>query len=254
MILDRGVCMDSIIQKRSDLINHFKHEDNHYTKLDILNKEFSVLQFSIREEFIDNFITPYDNLVIDVDDIDGIDIEEVYIKGIIVDVDNKRDYAIIHIQNKENNTSITCDKTIVHYYSDYFEIGDVIIAKCHTYNDKFYMHFMINFSHEEDFTREIAYINGTSDERIAQLNYYTIKKPIGLVRQAKYFTSKNGNNCLRLVLNVKGENRVFITCSNKYNSIPINIIAGQFVDFTMSGNSDTFVNNVCKVDFKNIPL
>ena len=245
--------MDSIIQKRSDLINHFKKEDKIYTKLDILNKEFSVLQFSIREEFIDNFTTPYDDLITDVDDIEGIDVEEVYVKGIIVDVDNKKDYSIIHIQNKENNISITCDKTIVHYYSDYFENGDVIIAKCHTFNDKFYMHFMINFM-QGDFAREIAYMTGASDKIISQIDYYSIKKPIGLVKQAKYFTSKNGNNCLRLVLKVKDEEKVFITCSNKYNSIPLNIIAGQFVDYTKSGGSDTFINNVCKVDLKNIPM
>lgn len=245
--------MSDIIKKRTDLINHFKNEDNTYTKLDILNKEFSVLQFSIREEFIDNFITDYDDMVTDVDDIEDIDVDEIYIKGIIVDVDNKKDYSIIHIQNKENNTSITCDKTVVHYYSDYFENGDVIIAKCHTYNNKFYMHFMINFAHEQDFTREIAYMNGSLKNIISQIDYRKIRKPIGLVKQAKYFKSKNGNKCLRLVLNVKEEEKVFITCSNKYNSIPINIIAGQLVDYTKSGNSDTFVNNVCKVDFKNIP-
>lgn len=246
--------MDDIVKKRTQLINFFKREDNEYTKLDILNKEFSVLQFSIREEFIDNFVTDYDDMVTDVDDIEGIDVDEVYIKGIIVDVDNKRDYSIIHIQNKENNTSITCDKTIVHYYSDYFENGDVIITKCHTYNDKFYMHFMINFAHEQDFAREIAYLNGSSKDIVSKIDYSNLRKLIGLVKQAKYFTSKNGNKCLRLVLTLKKEDKVFITCSNKYNSIPINIIAGQFVDFTMSGNSDTFVNNVCKVDLKNIPL
>lgn len=240
--------MDSIIEKRTDLINYFRNENENYTKLDVLNKEFSVLQFSIREEFIDNFVTDYDDIVTNVDDVDGIDVDEIFIKGIIVDVDNKKDYSIIHIQNKENNTSISCDKTVVNRYSDYFENGDVVIVKCHTYNGKFYMHFMIDFMHEQDFEREIAYMNGSLDNIVSKIDYYNIRRPIGLVKQAKYFTSKNGNKCLRLILNVKGETKTFITCSNKYNSIPQKIIAGEFVEYSMSGNSDTFVNNVSRIN------
>lgn len=235
--------MEAIVKKRNDLINYFKKDTKEYSKLDILNKEFSVLQFSIREEFIDNFTTPYDNLITDISDID-VDVDEVYIKGIIVDVDNKKDYAILHLQNKQDNVSIICDKPILYHYSSYFEVGNVIIAKCHTYKNRFYMHFMINFAYEDKFGREANYMNGKSALWISQLDYLTLQKPIGLVKQAKYFVSKNGNNCLRLVLNVGGKEGTYISCANKYNTIPTNIIAGQMVEFVMSGNSDTFINRV----------
>lgn len=235
--------MDDIIKKRTQLINFFKKEDNTYTKLDILNKEFSVLQFSLREEFIDNFITPYDYLVTDIDDIDT-DVEEVYIKGIIVDIDNKKDYSIIHIQNKDNNVSITCDKVVAQYYGNYFELGNVIIAKCHTYQGKFYMHLMINFSYENKFIREANYMSGKSASYLRQ---FAPNRDWGLVKQSKYFTSKNGNKCLRLVLSIHDKEHVYITCSNKYNTIPTNIIAGKVVQFKKS-NSDTFVNDVREVE------
>ena len=66
---------------------------------------------------------------------------------------------------------------------------------------------------------------------------------IALVKQAKYFKSQKGNNCLRLQVYENGKDRTYITCSN----LPKNIVAGMFISFTPSDN-DAFCNNVCEYE------
>ena len=97
--------MQKIIEKRSQLLNYFFNQDKEYTKLDILNKEYAALSFSPREEFIDNFITEYDDILTSFSDINQ-DADEILVKGIVVDVDNKKGYSIIHIQNNRKSKRI----------------------------------------------------------------------------------------------------------------------------------------------------
>ena len=90
--------MNNIIQKRTELINFFLNQEKIYTKEDILNKEFSVLSFSPSEEYIDTLHSDFDDLCIDLSTHKIEDTSEIYIKGIIVDVDRQNYQTIIHLQ------------------------------------------------------------------------------------------------------------------------------------------------------------
>lgn len=229
--------MQDIIKKRAGLINYFLHEDKEYSKEDILSKEFSVLSFSIRDELIDNIDTPFENLITPLNEIDG-DIEELYVKGIVVDVDNRQGYSIIHIQNKNDNKSVSCSSEMLNRYGKYLETGHILLINCHSYNDRLYMHFMIDYSVDDAFVRETNYIDGTSINLIEDTD-------IALVKQATYFTSQKGNRCLRLSVHWKGQTKKFISCQNAYNTIPQDIVAGMFIKFDLS--NETFINNIQEV-------
>lgn len=237
--------MEDIIKKRTDLINYFKNENQYYSKKDVLAKEFSALSFSIREEYIDNIKTPYDNLLTDFDDIED-DTEELYVKGIIIDVDNKKGYTILHIQNKDVNQSVSCSEVLVHRYGKYFETGHVIIINCHSYSGRLYMHFMIDCSVDDSFVLETNYINGIAEETITEANPYEYDNNVALVKQATYFTSKKGTKCLRLSLRTPENIKNYITCQNAYNDIPRDIMTGMFVEYQTS-DSETFINNVRQI-------
>ena len=230
--------MQDIITKRAGLMNYFLNEDKEYSKEDILAKEFSVLSFSIYDEFIDNIQTPFEHIITPLNEIDG-DIEELYVKGIVIDVDNRQGYSIIHIQNKNENKSVSCSSQIVSRYGKYLETGHILLINCHSYNDRLYMHFMIDLSVDDAFVRETNYINGTSAELIQD------NADVALVKQATYFTSQKGNKCLRLSVLHKGETKNYISCQNGYNIIPDDILAGMFIRFDIS--NQTFINNVREV-------
>ena len=92
--------MEEIVEKRSQLLNFFTGQSVNYSKTDILNKEYAALSFSPREEFIDSFVTEYDDVLTPITDL-KMELPEVLIKGIIIDIDMKKSYAIIHIQKSK---------------------------------------------------------------------------------------------------------------------------------------------------------
>ena len=230
--------MEQIVKKRSDLLNYFYNENKTYTKLDILNKEYAALSFSVYEEFIDAFVIEYEDMLTPIEKLEE-NLEEVFIKGIVIDIDNKKGYSIIHIQNKADNISIMIDGAVLYHYSKYLEKGHVLFIKGHTYNGKVYMHFLIDYSSEDSFLKEHNYLTGISNEMIDDIDYSIRLDRVALVKQAKYFKSQKGNNCLRLQVYEEGKDRTYITC----NGIPKNIVAGMFISFIPSDNS-AFCNNV----------
>ena len=111
--------MQEIIEKRAQLLNFFTGQSVNYSKTDILNKEYAALSFSPREEFIDSFVTEYDDVLTPIADL-KMELPEILIKGIIIDIDMKKNYAIIHIQNKADNISISVDENVLYKYGEYF--------------------------------------------------------------------------------------------------------------------------------------
>lgn len=233
--------MDEIVEKRSQLLNYFFNKDVKYSKIDILNKEYSALNFSPREEFIDIFTTNYEDILTPFTELDD-NHDEVFLKGIIVDVDNKKGFSIIHIQNKSDNVSVSIDESVLYHYGKYLEKGHIVLIKGHTYNGKVYMHFLIDYNSDDSFLKERNYLDGVSKQMIDDLDYTHRHDLVGLVCQSKYFKSKKGNNCLRLQVYERGKEKTYITCSN----LPKNIVAGMFVSYNESNNS-AFCNNLQEI-------
>lgn len=230
--------MQQIIEKRSALLNHFFNQSIDYSKEEILAKEYAALSFSPREEYIDVFETGYEDVLTPTEELD-VDMPEVLVKGIIVDVDMKKNYCIIHIQNKGDNLSVTVDSNVLKKYGDYLQKGHLILIKGHTYQGKIYMHFLIDYHTDDSFILESNYLNGTSEQIVNDIDDDMRLDTIGLVRQAKYFKSKKGNNCLRVQVYEKGAEKTYITC----NGFDKNITAGMIISYNISDNP-SFCNNL----------
>ena len=233
--------MQEIIEKRAQLLNYFFNQSIDYSKIDILNREYAALSFSVYEEFIDVFKTEFDDVLTPIEDLEE-NHDEILIKGIIIDIDMKKNYCIMHIQNKADNISVTIDENVLFKYGDYLHNGDIVVIKGHTFNGKVYMHFLINYSVDDSFLAEKNYLNGISVNIINNVDYNERFDLVGLVRQAKYFKSKKGNKCLRLEVYERGKNKTYITCNN----LPKNIVAGMFISYLQS-NNEAFCNNVQQI-------
>ena len=237
--------MDEIIQKRGQLLNYFFNQSVEYTKEDILAREYAALSFSPKEEYVDVFKTDYDDVLTPITDLQN-DLPEVLIKGIVVDVDMKKNYCIIHIQNKGWNFSVSVDSNVLNRYGDYLQKGHLLIIKGHTYQGKIYMHFLIDYSSDSSFITEHNYLKGTSELLINDVDYTNRYDLVGLVRQVKYFISKRSKKpCVRLQVYVKGKEKEYITCTNPNYNLPKDITAGCFVSFT-EANKHPFINNLQK--------
>lgn len=237
--------MEKIIKHRSQLLNYFFNQSVEYTKEDILAREYAALSFSPKEEYVDVFKTDYDDVLTPMVELEH-DMPEVLVKGIVVDVDMKRNYCIIHIQNKGWNFSVSVDSNVLNRYGDYLQKGHLLIIKGHTYQGKIYMHFLIDYSSDSSFITEHNYLKGTSELLINDVDYTNRYDLVGLVRQVKYFISKRSKKpCVRLQVYVKGKEKEYITCTNPNYNLPKDITAGCFVSFT-EANKHPFINNLQK--------
>ena len=237
--------MQKIVEKRAQLLNYFFNQSVEYTKEDILAREYAALSFSPKEEYVDVFKTDYDDVLTPMVELEH-DMPEVLVKGIVVDVDMKKNYCIIHIQNKGWNFSVSVDSNVLNRYGDYLQKGHLLIIKGHTYQGKIYMHFLIDYSSDSSFITEHNYLKGTSELLINDVDYTNRYDLVGLVRQVKYFISKRSKKpCVRLQVYVKGKEKEYITCTNPNYNLPKDITAGCFVSFT-EANKHPFINNLQK--------
>lgn len=236
--------MDETIQKRSQLLNYFFNQSVEYTKEDILAREYAALSFSPKEEYVDVFKTDYDDVLTPITDLQN-DLPEVLIKGIVVDVDMKKSYCIVHIQNKADNISVSVDTNVLKRYGDYLQKGHLLLIKGHTFSNKVYMHFLIDYNSDDSFILENNYLNKESERFIDDIDYTNRYDLIGLVRQIKYFKSKkSGKQCIRLQVYEKGKEKTYITCKNNpAYPFPTDLTAGMFVSYSESNNS-AFCNNL----------
>lgn len=237
--------MDKIIQKRTDLMNFFLNEKHQYTKEDILNKEFAVLSFSPHDELIDTIVTPYDHLCLDPSEYNfDEDTIECYIKGIITDVDRQQYQTIIHIQNKDQNVSITIRDQLVDIYNEYYIVGDPIIAKCRVWNSRIYLNFLVNINYLDRFIKEQRYMSGIAFDTVA--NSYDVNKRFqyGVIITVMKVRTKTDKPMLRGWLFDGEKKREFGTMSTDFNTfVPWNVQAGDYVRFSKP-NHNFFINNM----------
>ena len=241
--------MNDIIKKRTDLMNFFLNEDGEYSKREILQKEFAVLSFSPREEYIDLVKTDYDDLCVDLSTFLFEDTPECYVKGIIVDVDRQKYQTIIHIINKDNNVGIVIRPEVLEYYEKYLITGDPIIAKCKIWNERLYMSFLVSIDHMEDFKQEIAYMSGIAQSVVTSKmkDADDLSIHYGVVVECAFVTTSSQKEMLRGTLWDGKQQRTFGSMASSYNPIlPRKIKAGDYISFPKPTH-DFFINNITVV-------
>lgn len=238
--------IDDIVKKRTNLINSFLNQDNTYSKEDVLNKEFAVLSFSPTEEYIDNLESPFDHLCVDLSTYIIVDTDEVYLKGIIVDVDRQSFQTIIHIQNKDTMVSISCRDAPMSKYDDYFVVGEAIIAKCKVFSERLYLSFLVQLNNLNNFKKECNYMTGESAKKITEIMEDKDRNKIhfGLLIECSVVKTKKGKDMFRGTLFDGKKKRTFGMVKTKYNpSLPKYALAGDFIRFNKP-TSDFFLNNI----------
>ena len=242
--------MDKIIEKRSELMNFFKNEKKQYTKQEILHREFAVLSFSPRDEYIDTIITEFDKYCVDLDTFDFADTDECYVKGIISDVDRQRYQLIIHLQNREHNISITIRDSVANIYNDYLVVGEPCIVKCRIWKSRLYLSFLIALNYLDDFSQECSYIDGKLFELVEEKNKNKKDKTLhyGIIKQCQFVTTQRGKRMLRGTL-YEGPNneRSFGCMMNIYNrKLSPSVHAGDCIQFKT--NHEFFINDAKLVE------
>ena len=237
--------MQTISEKRSNLINFFFSENNKYSVKDILYKEYIVLSFSPRDEYIDTVKTQFDNLCVDLSTYTFENTSEFYMKGIITDVDRQNHQTILHVRNKDVSVSVTCRDGAMRLYDDFFVMGEPVIIKGSTYNGRVSLGFLVALNKQNLFFNEQRYMKGISFELVTDINSEVLTdERYGVIVECKWVKTSSGKDMLRGTLFDGDKVRQFGTMKNTYNKfVPIDLKAGDFVCFRKP-NHDFFINNM----------
>lgn len=239
--------MEKIIKKRTDLLNFFLNEDRQYTKEEILQKEFAVLSFSPREEYIDLIKSDYDHLCVDLDTFTFEDTDECYVKGIIVDVDRQKEQTIIHIINKDNNVGIVVKPFVSQHYDKYLVVGEPVICKCKIWRERLYMSFLVLLNDMDEFVQEIKYMSGISckivKDEMSNIDEFDLH--LGVIVECNLVKTKSKRDMIRGTMFDGKQYRQFGTMNNEYSSldIPRQLKAGDFVQFKKPTH-EFFINDM----------
>lgn len=221
--------------KRNDIYNTFNSTQEQWTEKDMLKHEYAVLKFSPHEELLNKYDTEYDKYISPIDTIDtSQEVDEIFIKGICVDIDNKKGYSILHLQESGNNISVSVNNNVRNRYVDHIKVGDPYIVKCHIWNHKFYAHFFINLEEDEAlFKDEYAYLDGSLALIVREMNKELEVPCYALIKKITYFKSKRGNDCARID-GYDTNDVLIISCANMYNNLNPNFIASDVIKFNFS--------------------
>lgn len=236
--------INDIIEKRTQLMNFFKNEVKTYSKEEILNKEFAVLSFSPTEEYIDVLESPFDDKCVDLSTFDFDDCDEVYLKGIITDIDKKNGYTIFHIQNKDALASITASGATLEKYDEYIVNGEPIVAKCSIYNGRPSLSFLINLNNIDVFKKECSYFKGESFKKVDEVMDGRKGEHVhyGVIVHCRFTKSSKDKDMVIGSLYDGEKIRGFATVKTFYNrKIPYFATAGDFVAFTKPKPTMEFV-------------
>jgi len=241
--------MEEIIKKRTELSNYFYNENKTYTKEAILHKEFAVLSFSPHEEYIDTVKSKYDNLCVDLSTFVFEDMDECYIKGVISDVDRQRIQTIIHLQNKDNNVSVTIRPSLLEIYNDYLIVGEPTIVKCNIWKNRAYLSFLISLNYLDNFKQEQEYMDGNLEKWVKKKNKINKGGPYkyGLIMQCNLIKTKRGKKMIRGILH-DGTYISSFGCMLTFNPlIDESLRASDVIKYRQNDDEEFFISSSEKV-------
>lgn len=165
--------------------------------------------------------------------------EEVYIKGIITEIDIKIGYAIMDINDGTGTANVLIPKESLDKYREIFEegTGTPILIKAHkrAENSRFYLDMLIDLRNElESDSKEYRYLTGETYKYITEQG----RSGEALVVSSSYFLSKqNQNRGTRLTL-INQDGMFNRMC---FDSLQQDIEAGDIIKFQESGYEQVFI-------------
>jgi len=216
--------------------------DDVWTEKETLFREFERIK-----------INPNGNLL-DLYDLEDIDIElplsnikalksnkedyrDYYIKGIVSEYKNHKDYAYLTISDGFDVISLFVDPNFISRYVDAFEVGTPLLMHVNGKGNKYSLLSLINLKYPKKYNHEYNLYNGEAMQILQNLQKSN-SIPCGVASNVKYFTSKKGNPCVRYDLRLNEE--TLLEGRIQAGAPPL-MVEGSFVFFIIEDN-ETFLN------------
>ncbi len=213
-----------------------------WTQQEQLYREFQRIKINPKGNVLDLYDLKEMNIDLEIDSIKTIfkntdDYDDFYIKGIVSEYKNQKDYAYLTVSDGFDVVSLFIDSRFISRYVDSFEVGTPLLLHVNGKGTKYSLLSLINLQDPEKYMHEYWLYTNESMKRLQSLQANN-NVPCGVASNIKYFTSKRGNPCVRYDIRVNED--VFLEGRIKAGDPPL-MVEGSFVFFLMEDN-ETFLN------------
>lgn len=165
------------------------------------------------------------------------DYNSFFIKGIVSEYKNHKDYAYLTVTDGFDVISVYVDPRFISRYVEAFEVGTPLLLHLNGIGNKYSLLSLINLQDPTKYSHEYHLYNGQAMKILQNLQSQN-DVPCGVASNIKYFTSKRGNPCVRYDIRVNDD--VILEGRIKAGDPPL-MVEGSFVFFLMEDN-ETFLN------------
>lgn len=227
---------------RCELYNQVEESNENWSDQERLYREFQRIKINPNGNVLDLYNLQDIDIDLEINTIKSLfnntdDYNSFYVKAIVSEYKNHKDYAYLTVTDGFDVISVFVDPKFISRYVDAFEVGTPLLLHLNGIGDKYSLLSLINLKDPKKYTHEYLLYNGEAMQKLQSLQISN-DVPCGIASNVKYFTSKKGNPCVRYDLIVKKD--VVLEGRIKAGDPPL-MVEGSFVFFLMEDN-EVFLN------------
>jgi len=220
-------------------------ETDDWNEQETLFREFQRIKINPKGNVLDLYNLSEMNINIDLSSISGLfkhtdDYYDCYIKGLVTEYKDNKDYAYLSVTDGFEVVSLFVEKEFIPRYVEAFEVGTPLLLHVNGKGTKWSLLSLINLDDPSKYQHEYWLYSGEAIKIVQSLQKNN-NVPCGVATDVKYFTSKNGNPCVRYNLIINEETVLdgkIEVGSEEYP--PHLMVEGSYVFFLME--HETFLN------------
>lgn len=233
---------DCFTNKRWDLYGEIEEKEQIWSDQEVLYREFQRIKINPNGNVLDLYDLKSMNINLKIDTVKALfenteDYNDFYIKGIVSEYKNHKDYAYLTITDGFDVVSLFIDPRFISRYVDSFEVGEPLLLHVNGKGNKYSLLSLINLKEPNKYMHEYWLYTNESMKKLQVLQSQN-DVPCGIASNIKYFVSKKGNPCVRYDIRINDE--VLLEGRIKAGNPPL-MVEGSFVFFLMEDN-DVFLN------------
>lgn len=231
-------CFDSFGYRRDELYSIVDEQECYWDDKEVLYREFERIKINPNANVLDLYDTEDMGIGFEISTISQIkknteDYKDFYVKLLPSEFKKKEDYAFVSVTDGFDNISIFVSKEFLsRYVDDLKSIGTPLLCHINGKGSKFSLRSLINLREPTKYRHEYWYYIGESINKVKQLQNDNPHVNVGVVSNVNYFTSKNGNPCMRYDVQISSE-EIF---EGRIKVFPPLATEGSFIFFSVPDN------------------
>lgn len=249
--VDKGVvkclieagCFDSFGEERDKLYSIVEGKEVHWDEKEKLYREFERIKINPNSNVLDLYDTEKLGVRFEISSIAQVkeneeDYKDFYVKVLPSEFKKKEDYAFVSVTDGFDNMSIFVAKQFLsRYVDDLKTIGTPLLCHVNGKGSKVSLRSLIPLGdldkqESEKYKHEYWYYTGVSFDKVRLLQKANPHVNVGVMSNINYFTSKNGNPCMRYDVQDSQGERI----EGRIKVFPPLAVEGSFVFFAIPDN------------------